>query len=169
MLEARKRQPEVVEPMLERLARDGDAEPAHIGEIRQAHPTGRMLLAEDHVPAGAVESPPAALQGPAHPMAISGCRRHSSSKIATARPPGAASSIARSRSPTPRQAGRDAAAHEASPRQAPPRRLLLPVRPRIRTDDAPPVHIMRGSAGGAVVGGRRVIAANGAQARFVPW
>ena len=70
MLEARERQPEVVEPVLERLARDRDAEPAHVGEVRQAHPARRMLLAEDHIPVGAVESPPsgdAALQGPAHP------------------------------------------------------------------------------------------------------
>jgi hypothetical protein len=33
VLEARERQPEVVEPVLERLARDRDAEPAHVGEI----------------------------------------------------------------------------------------------------------------------------------------
>jgi hypothetical protein len=33
VLEARERQPEVVEPVLERLARDHDAEPAHVGEI----------------------------------------------------------------------------------------------------------------------------------------
>jgi hypothetical protein len=40
------------------------------GEVGQAHPARRVLLAEDHIPAGAVESPPfanAALHCPAHP------------------------------------------------------------------------------------------------------
>jgi len=56
--------------MIEPRTRDHDPEPAHVGEVGQAHPARRMLLAEDHIPAGAVESPPfvnAALQGPAHP------------------------------------------------------------------------------------------------------
>src|SRR5712691_384814 len=55
--------------MTEPLTRDRDAERAHVGEVRQAHPARRVLLAEDHIAVGAVESPPsgnAALQGPAH-------------------------------------------------------------------------------------------------------
>ena len=50
MLEPRERQPEVVEPVLEWLARDRDAEPTHVGEVRQAHPARWVLLAEDHIP-----------------------------------------------------------------------------------------------------------------------
>ena len=56
--------------MIEPRTGDHDAEAAHVGEVGQAHPPWRVLLAEDHIPAGAVESPPfanAALQGPAHP------------------------------------------------------------------------------------------------------
>ena len=70
MFEAGERQPEVVEPMIERLACDGDAEPAHVGKVRQAQPSRRMLLAKDHVAVGTVERTPAgdpALQGPPHP------------------------------------------------------------------------------------------------------
>src|ERR1700731_2460216 len=70
MLEARERQPEVIEPMIEPRARDHDPKRAHVGEVGQAHPARRVLLAEDHIPAGAVESPPfanAALHCPAHP------------------------------------------------------------------------------------------------------
>src|SRR5262245_28762452 len=70
MLEARERQPEVIEPVVERFARNRDAEPAHVGEVRQAHPARRVLLSEDHVPVGAVEGSPlddATLQCPAHP------------------------------------------------------------------------------------------------------
>jgi len=66
---AREGEPEVIEPVQERRARDGDAKAVHVGEVRQAHPPRRVLLAEHHVPAGAVERPPvrdAALQGPAH-------------------------------------------------------------------------------------------------------
>ena len=69
MLEAGESQPEVVEPMIERLARDGDAEPAHVGEVRQAQPSRRMLLAKDHLAVGTVERAPAgdaALQRPPH-------------------------------------------------------------------------------------------------------
>ena len=70
MLEARERQPEVVEPVMERLTRDRDAEPTHVGEVGQAHSPRRVLLAEDHIAVGTVERPPpgdAALQGPADP------------------------------------------------------------------------------------------------------
>ena len=59
MFEAGERQPEVVEPMIERLACDGDAEPAHVGKVRQAQPSRRMLLAKDHVAVGTVERTPA--------------------------------------------------------------------------------------------------------------
>jgi hypothetical protein len=34
MLEARERQPKVIEPVFEGCTRDRDAEPAHIGEVR---------------------------------------------------------------------------------------------------------------------------------------
>jgi len=72
MLEARERQPEVVQPVIERLTRNRDAEPAHVGEVGQPHPSRRMLLAEDHIAVGTVERPPsgdAALQCPAHAWA----------------------------------------------------------------------------------------------------
>ena len=118
MLEARERQPEVVEPMIERLTRDRDAEPAHVGEVRQAHPSRRVLLAENHIAAGAVERPPsgdAALQGPAHPGGNLGMRdgkspRRSPPRGCRVRPPASA----RSRCPILRQAGRDGGAHAAS-------------------------------------------------------
>ena len=42
MLEARERQPEVIEPMIEPLTRDRDAERAHVGEVRQADAARRM-------------------------------------------------------------------------------------------------------------------------------
>jgi hypothetical protein len=96
MLEAGERQPEVIELVAERFARNRDAEPTHVGEVRQAHPAQRVLLAEDHIAVGAAEGAPhgdATLQSGAPMVAISGWRRHSSSKIATARMPGAASNI----------------------------------------------------------------------------
>jgi hypothetical protein len=40
--EAGKRQPEVIEAMIEEFARDGDAEVGHFGEVRQAHAARRM-------------------------------------------------------------------------------------------------------------------------------
>src|SRR5439155_18808037 len=76
------RQPEMVEPVSERLTRDRDAEPAHVGEVGQAHPPRRVLLTEDHIALGTIERPPsgdAPLQGPAHArrkagLAPRGCR-----------------------------------------------------------------------------------------------
>ena len=59
MREARERQPEVIEPVIEQLTRDRDAKPAHVGEVGQAHAPWRVLLAEDHIAVGAVERPPA--------------------------------------------------------------------------------------------------------------
>lgn len=58
MLEAGERQPEVIEPVIERLTCDGDAERAHVGEVGQTQAAGLVLLAEDHVLFGAVERPP---------------------------------------------------------------------------------------------------------------
>ena len=49
MLEPRIDQPEVVKPMFEPHAGDGDAEVGHVGKIRHAHPAGLMDLAEDHL------------------------------------------------------------------------------------------------------------------------
>src|SRR5690349_12602830 len=36
------------------LARNRDAELAHVGKVQQTHPARRMLLAEDHIAVGAV-------------------------------------------------------------------------------------------------------------------
>ena len=69
MLPTGERQPEVIEPVIERLARDGDAKRRHRGEVGQAHPPRRVVLAEHHIAARAMKSPPsgdAALQGAAH-------------------------------------------------------------------------------------------------------
>ena len=55
MLEARERQPEVVEPVLERDARDRDAELARVGEVGQAKTAGLVLLAEDDILLGPVQ------------------------------------------------------------------------------------------------------------------
>ena len=66
---AREGEPEVIEPVQQRRARNRDAKRAHVGEVRQAHPPRRVFLAEHHIPAGAVERPPsrdAALQSPPH-------------------------------------------------------------------------------------------------------
>lgn len=66
MLEARVGEPEVVEPMVERDPRDGDAGGLHVGEVRQADPPRLMGLAEDDLLLRAVQRPPgpdAALQG----------------------------------------------------------------------------------------------------------
>jgi hypothetical protein len=58
MLEAGERQPEVIEPVTERLTRDGNAERACVGEVGQTQTAGLVLLAEDHVLFRAVERPP---------------------------------------------------------------------------------------------------------------
>ena len=47
VLEAGIGEPEMIEPMVERLARDRDREISHVGEIRQAEPAGFMHLTED--------------------------------------------------------------------------------------------------------------------------
>ena len=67
VFEARERQAEVIELAIEDLAGDGDAEIGHLGEVRQAHPARRMLLAKDDLPIRPVHRPPrpdAALEGP---------------------------------------------------------------------------------------------------------
>ncbi len=58
MLEARVDQPEVVEPVIEPFAGDGDAEVGHVGKIRQPHPAGLMDLAEDHLLVRAMQRSP---------------------------------------------------------------------------------------------------------------
>jgi len=49
VLEAGEGQTEVIEPAVQQLASDGDAEIGDLGEVRQPHAAGRMLLAEDHL------------------------------------------------------------------------------------------------------------------------
>lgn len=60
MFEAAAGQPEVIKPMDQRLARDGDAQIGHVGEIRQTHAAGLVNLAENDLPLGAVQRPPMA-------------------------------------------------------------------------------------------------------------
>ena len=65
-------EPEVVEPVVEALAGDGDAEVGHVGEVRQSDPPGLVGLTEDDVLIGPVHgapSPDAPLQGPPDPFA----------------------------------------------------------------------------------------------------
>ena len=69
MLEARAGQAEMIEPVIERCARDGDVKGGHIGEIRKPKPARRMRLREDHIPFWAMLRPPFAdtpLQGAAY-------------------------------------------------------------------------------------------------------
>lgn len=61
-------QDEVVEPVRERRAGDGDAELGGVGEVRQHHAARLERLPEDHVAGGAMQRPPvahAAFQRPA--------------------------------------------------------------------------------------------------------
>jgi len=58
MFEAGIGEPEVIEPMIERLTRDGDAGAAHVGEVRQAEPAWLMRLPEDDLLFLAVNGPP---------------------------------------------------------------------------------------------------------------
>src|SRR3979409_2194440 len=67
MLEARECPPEVMEPVIEPLARDRDAKRAQVGEVGQAHAARRMLLAKDHISVGTVESPYEECAGPNNP------------------------------------------------------------------------------------------------------
>lgn len=58
VFEAGEGQTEVIEPAIQQFAGDGDAEIRDLGEVRQAHATRRMLLAEDHLPVRAVHRAP---------------------------------------------------------------------------------------------------------------
>jgi hypothetical protein len=58
VFEAGKGQTEVIEPMIKKLASDGDAKIVHVGEVRQSHPARRMLLVKDHFPIRAFHRPP---------------------------------------------------------------------------------------------------------------
>lgn len=58
MPEAGERQPEVIEPVIERRIRGGNAERAHVGEVGQTQTAGLVLLTEDHVLFRAVERSP---------------------------------------------------------------------------------------------------------------
>jgi hypothetical protein len=72
MLKAAISQPEVIKPMDQRLACDGDAQIGHVGEIRQAHATGLLNLTENDLPLGAVQGPPmadATFKGPPDSLA----------------------------------------------------------------------------------------------------
>lgn len=51
---------EVIEPMIEGHAADGDGEVRHVGEVGQAHAAGFMRLAEDHLAFGAMQGAPTA-------------------------------------------------------------------------------------------------------------
>ena len=58
----------MIEPVIEPLPGDGDAQVGHVGEIRQTHPAGLMDLAEDDLLVRAMQRPPgtdAPLQGAA--------------------------------------------------------------------------------------------------------
>ena len=62
-------QSEVIEPVIEPLARHGDHQVAHVSEVRQAHPPWLMHLAEHHLLLGSEQGPPGAdpaLHGPPH-------------------------------------------------------------------------------------------------------
>jgi len=72
VLEAGERKTEVVEPMVERLPSDGDAEPAHLREVGKTEPAWWMLLSEDDILFGAVHGPPGSntpFQRPTHALA----------------------------------------------------------------------------------------------------
>ncbi|KTS04288.1 hypothetical protein SB3_24310 [Methylobacterium radiotolerans] len=64
VLEAVVGEPEVVEPMVEAQASDGDAEIGHVGKVRQSHPPGLVGLTEDDVLVGSVHGAP----GPDTPL-----------------------------------------------------------------------------------------------------
>ena len=58
VFEAGEGQTKVIEPAIQQLAGNGDAEIGDLGEVRQAHAARRMLLADDHLPIRAVHRPP---------------------------------------------------------------------------------------------------------------
>jgi hypothetical protein len=58
MREAREGEAEVIEPMLQHDAGDGDAELTRVGEVGEAEATGFMLLPEDHILLGSGQRSP---------------------------------------------------------------------------------------------------------------
>ena len=91
VLEAREREAEVIEPVVERAAGDRHLQGGHVGEVGEPHTAWRMVLGKHHVLFGAVKRAPLAdapLQRPAHAFG----QLRISSNTATARMPGAASS-----------------------------------------------------------------------------
>jgi hypothetical protein len=96
MLEARERQPEVVEPLIEGLTHDRDAKRPHVGKVRQAHPPRRVLWWKITSRLGPLIARHWAMRRSKVrriPGANPRSRGQTSSKMATARMPGAASSI----------------------------------------------------------------------------
>jgi hypothetical protein len=78
VLEAGIGKPEMVEPVIELLARNGNAETGHVGEVRKAEAAGLMRLSEDDLLFLAVDGPPGAdapLQRAANPAAQFGRTR----------------------------------------------------------------------------------------------
>jgi hypothetical protein len=60
MLETAISQPEVIKPMDQGLACNGDAQIGHVGEIRQTHPARLLDLAENDLLLSAMQGPPLA-------------------------------------------------------------------------------------------------------------
>jgi hypothetical protein len=60
VLEARTRQPEVVEAVIELDPRDSHRQITHLSKIRQSHPPRLLHLAEDHFPILPVQGAPLA-------------------------------------------------------------------------------------------------------------
>ena len=58
VFEAGEDEPEVIEPVIERLPGDGDGETAGVGEVGQSQPARLVRLAEDHVLLGPMKRPP---------------------------------------------------------------------------------------------------------------
>lgn len=58
MLEARAGEPEMIEPVIQRRAGDGDAQVGHVGEVGQAEAPRFMSLPEDDLLLRAVQGPP---------------------------------------------------------------------------------------------------------------
>jgi len=79
MTEAAPGQPEMIQPVIERLAGNRDGQFRHIGKIRKAHAAGFMHLSEDHLLFFTVNGPPtadAALNRPANAFAELGVASH---------------------------------------------------------------------------------------------
>ncbi len=82
MLEAGERQPEVIEPVIERLTRDGNAERACVGEVGQTQTARLVLLAKITSCSGPLSARQALMRRSSVRRILrlrSGCRRRSSS------------------------------------------------------------------------------------------